>query len=148
AGDPRQGQGPRASRPGLRVQRRLRAHRRGPAAVGADRGTFRPSPECERGPGASIAHAPGSDRSGGPAMRWGSHRAFLTLLLALAAGCRSDWPEYAPEGGRYKVRMPGTPCVDKDPDLPEGVHKVSLAQRSGHYAVAYQDLPEGGALSA
>src|SRR5262245_56373453 len=77
----------------------------------------------------------------------GSHRAFLALLLTLAAGCGSDWPEYAPEGGRYKVRMPGTPSEDKDPDLPEGVHKVSLSQRSGNYAVAYQDLPEGGGLS-
>jgi hypothetical protein len=65
----------------------------------------------------------------------------LALLAGLLAGCGAGrFKEYTSAEGRFRVLFPGTPKDAPDPDIPQEIKKVSLEERSGFYAVTYQDL--------
>jgi hypothetical protein len=65
----------------------------------------------------------------------------LACLLLALSGCGQRMVEYVSEEGKFRVLMPESPEPVKDPDLPRGVKKVWLLQRSGSYSVAWEDLP-------
>lgn len=71
-------------------------------------------------------------------------RRALLLLVVLLGGCADRMEEYVSEKGKFRVLFPETPSTARDPDLPRGVQKVSLVQRSGSYAVAWEDLERAG----
>jgi hypothetical protein len=64
------------------------------------------------------------------------------VLILSVVGCTKGSREYTSVEGRFVVMLPGTPSLDPDPDVPEGVQQVRLAQQSGTYTVAWQDLPK------
>jgi hypothetical protein len=76
---------------------------------------------------------------------------FVLFAPALLAGCAGDvTQEFTSPEGKFTVAFPGTPQEDDDPSLSgEGIHKVSLMERSGFYAVAYQfvNLPDHATAS-
>lgn len=53
---------------------------------------------------------------------------FVFTLGGWASASAQIWSEYAPEGGRYRILMPGTPQVSTEPvSLPDG-SKVQMLQ--------------------
>src|SRR5262245_16995739 len=75
--------------------------------------------------------------------RWGG-----AGLVLLALGCVGErLVEHVSEAGGFLVRFPGPASTEPDPDLPDRVQKVSFVERSGSYAVAWEDVaaPKAGA---
>jgi hypothetical protein len=64
----------------------------------------------------------------------------VLAFTALLPGCGPRLQEYVSEKGGFRVRMPGEPEPDPERDLPRGVKKVTLLQRSGSWSVAWEDL--------
>lgn len=64
------------------------------------------------------------------------------VLVPLAlTGCGEPLVEHVSTEGRFRISLPGEPTVLSGEDLPPGVRKVTLEQRSGSYSVAREDLP-------
>jgi hypothetical protein len=72
----------------------------------------------------------------------------VVASIALLPGCGDGLQEYVSKEGRLRVLMPGTPEVDNDPTLPSVIKKRTLLQRSGSYAVAWEDLAPDNKHSA
>src|SRR5262245_60644614 len=70
--------------------------------------------------------------------RWGG-----AGLVLLVLGCGERLEEHVSEDGRFRVRFPGPASTEPDPDLPSRVHKASFVERSGSYAVAWDDVAPG-----
>jgi hypothetical protein len=66
----------------------------------------------------------------------------LGVALALV-GCGDGLQEYVSEEGGFRVLFPAAPSTAPDPDLPRGVRKVSHVERSGSYAVAWEEVGDG-----
>lgn len=83
------------------------------------------------------------------AMRTGLRVWLLGLALALVALGSAQaqiWSEYRPEGGRYRVLMPGTPEVSTQPiALPDGrsvtMYQAAIETSSAAYLGTHVDYP-------
>ena len=70
----------------------------------------------------------------------------LALLFAGAATAQG-WTAYSPDGGRYRVDMPGTPRVETAP-IPVGagqtvpMTEAAVQTASARYLASYVDYPE------
>lgn len=69
----------------------------------------------------------------------------LGLLLAGVAVAQG-WTMYSPEGGRYRIDMPGTPAVNAVP-ISRGAQSVNMNEASvqlpgAAYLVSYADYPD------
>lgn len=82
-------------------------------------------------------------------MRTGLSAWLLGLALALVAlnGAQAQiWSEYRPEGGRYRVLMPGTPQLsDQDIALPDGrkvkMYQAAIETSNAAYLGTHVDYP-------
>jgi hypothetical protein len=74
-----------------------------------------------------------------------------TLALAGSAGAQA-WTSFSPEGGRYRVDMPGTPAVDTQPIKGPGqtitMTDAKVELPGAAYAVSFVDYPDRIALAA
>lgn len=67
-------------------------------------------------------------------------RRYPVLLLIVLAGCSAKGEEYTNSKGGFSVVFPTTPDDTPDPDLPRGVSRVHLVERSGNYNVSWEKL--------
>lgn len=75
---------------------------------------------------------------------WWRSLAWLAGVLVpiLLTGCGESLDEHVSTEGRFRISMPGQPTDLSGEELPPGVRKVTLEQRSGSYSVAWEELPK------
>src|SRR5215470_17146630 len=75
---------------------------------------------------------------------------FLSLLAGAAVA--QSWTAFSPEGGRYRVDMPGAPTVGTAPISWAGetltMNEATVRLRSAVYLASYVDYPERVAMAA
>lgn len=75
----------------------------------------------------------------------------LALALAGTAGAQA-WTSFSPEGGRYRVDMPGTPIVNTQPITGPGqtitLTDAAVELPGAAYAVSFVEYPDRIALAA
>src|SRR5580698_3635432 len=79
----------------------------------------------------------------------------VVLLLASVGAEAQTWTTYTSEAGHYRIDMPGVAQEITLPPLKlsDGVHTITgysaeVLTESGHYIVAYSDLPAGNVPAA
>jgi hypothetical protein len=77
---------------------------------------------------------------------------FLAFAFLAGAALAAGWVPYSPEGGRYKVDMPGTPAAQTVPLTSPGqtliMTEAKVQGPGGVYLASWIDYPERIAMAA
>jgi hypothetical protein len=77
---------------------------------------------------------------------------WISLLLLCSGAAAQGWTAFSPEGGRYRIDMPGAPTVQAVPLSSPGqtmtMTEAKAQAPAATYLVAYIDYPERIAMSA